>query len=350
MTHVLVQATHTHAGPVILDEYKSGTPKWETAALEKIGKAIAEARQQSVEARIGTGEGATYIGYNRRRVNPDGSVTMLWQNPERVPTSPIDPTVSVLRLDTADGKPLAVLVNYACHPVVFGPDNLQYSTDFPGVMCRGVELSFSEHPPMAFFLHGAPGDINPYDATAPFGPETIKKRDLAGEHLAQEAVRVAKSIKTQATPNPSLDFAEETLVFRLRWDAEKFRQGLLANYGQGFIDNFAPRITPQVKGIVSTLLINKNIAFMTMPGEPFVDYQVDWRHRCPVSDAFFLGYTNGYDGYFPTIKAASEGGYGAAGATTWVEVGAGERIVDRALLHVYEMLGRLTEVPDDLKE
>ena len=67
-------------------------------------------------------------------------------------------------------------------------------------------------------------------------------------------------------------------------------------------------------------------------------------------DAFFLGYANGYYGYFPTLKAATEGGYGAASSTTSMEVGAGERMVNHALVRVYEMLGRLTDTPEDLKK
>jgi len=100
----------------------------------------------------------------------------------------------------------------------------------------------------------------------------------------------------------------------------------------------------------ATVLINRRLAMMTVPGEPFVDYQINWRDRCPVRDALFLGYANGYVGYFPTIRAAATGGYGAASSTTWVEVGAGERIVDNAVRRVYEMLGRLTEMPEDLKK
>jgi hypothetical protein len=131
---------------------------------------------------------------------------------------------------------------------------------------------------------------------------------------------------------------------------EKFRQALLASYGEEFVKNFAPRIKPEIQIPVATVLINKRIAWMTMPGEPFVDFQINWRDRCPVRDAFFLGYANGYNGYFPTIKAASLGGYGAASATTWLEVGAGERIVDHAVVRTYELLGRLNELPEDLKK
>jgi hypothetical protein len=350
ISYVLVQATHTHAGPVIMDEYDSGPPAWESAAIEKIGKAIEEAHLHAVEARLGTGYGETYIGYNRRRLNPDGTVTMFWRNQTRVPTAPVDPTVSVLRMDTMEGAPLAVLVNYSCHPVVFGPDNLQFSADFPGVMTKTVEQAFGSNPPLCFFLQGAPGDINVYNATTPLKEDAVGKRDWSGRRLGEEAARVAKTIKTEAAAEPSLEFVEDSLPFHLRWNLEKFRQGLLTAFGADFLKTFAPQIRADWQLPVATLLINKRLAVMTMPGEPFVDFQINWRDRCPVPDAFFLGYANGYYGYFPTLKAASEGGYGAAGATTWIEVGAGERMVDHALVRTYELLGRLVDTPEDLKK
>lgn len=348
--YVLIQATHTHAGPVILDEYPSdAVPAWESAALEKIGKAIDDAANHTVDAVLGTGYGVAYIGYNRIRVNPDGTVKMFWRNSTRVPTAPVDPTVSVLRVDTREGKPLAILVNYSCHPVVFGADNLQYSADFPGVMVKTVEEAFAGGP-LCFFLQGAPGDINVYDATTPVKEDAVGKRDWSGRTLGEEAARVAKSIQSVSDPEPSLNFVEDVMTFHLRWNPGKFRQALLAAYGEKIFASYAPRIKEEIVTPVATVLINKRLALMTMPGEPFVDFQINWRDRCPVRDAFFLGYANGYLGYFPTIRAASLGGYGAASATTWVEVGAGERMVDHALVRIYEMLGRLSELPEDLKK
>ena len=52
-----------------------------------------------------------------------------------------------------------------------------------------------------------------------------------------------------------------------------------------------------------------------------------------------------FAGYIPTIEAAMQGGYGANYATH-VEVGAGERMVDRAVVWFYEQLGKLRDVPD----
>jgi neutral ceramidase len=348
---LLVAASHTHSAPVVRDEYRDAPPAWEQAALDKIGRAVAEAAAGLQPARIGVGTGVVYIGHNRLRVNPDGSVSWFERNPTRIPTAPVDPTLTVLRIDRADGTPLAVLTNYACHPVVFGADNLRYSADFPGVMNRVVEQALGGRV-QSFFLQGAPGDINPYYAVTPLAEDPVGRRDWTGDRLGQEAARVAKEIHTRtvdASSSPSIEFAESTLAVRLRWDIEKFRAALLKFLGPDGMEIYGAHIVPEIQLPVTTVLIDRNIALTTMPGEPFVDFQMNWRDRCPVPHALLLGYTNGYNGYFPTIAAASRGGYGAASASTWVEPGAGERMVDNAVTKVYEMLGRLSDLPDDLK-
>jgi hypothetical protein len=343
---LLVVASHTHSGPIVKDEYPAeGTPAWEIAALEKIAKAIDDAQHHSLPARVGTGYGVADIGHNRRRVNHDGTITWLDRNPTRIPTAPVDPVVSVLRVDTTEGSPLAILVNYACHPVVFGPDNLEYSADFPGVMARTVREGFSGKP-VCFFLQGAPGDINPYHAATPLEQDAVGMRDWEGEQLGREALRVAKSIHPSDDAQASLQFAEDLLPFHLRWNAEEWRRSILTAYGQTFFDSFAPPVRQELELPVVTILLNKHIALLAVPGEAFVEFQINWRDSCPVADAFFLGYANGYHGYFPTIQAATEGGYGATSPTTWVEVGAGEHMVNHALARIYQMLGRLREVPD----
>ena len=342
--HLIVQATHTHAGPVVMDQYPSATPAWETAALGKIEQAIAQAQQRLVPVRLGVGYREASIGYNRRRPNPDGTVTMIWQNPTRIPTWPVDPTIAVLRIDQMDGQPLAILVNYAAHPVTFGPDNMRFSADFPGVMCKVVEQAF-EGKPLAFFVQGAPGDINVFDATTPVAQNAVGRRDWAGETLGNAAAEAAREIHTSTDPDPSIDFAEDSLAMNLRWNPEKFRKEILGTISPKAFELFSPPIQEIMQLPVTTVLIDRKIAIMTMPGEPFVEFQMNFRDRCPVHDCFFLGYSNGYYGYFPTIPAATEGGYGATSATTWVQTGAGEQMVDHSLIELYKMLGRLQDAP-----
>ena len=345
---LLVTASHTHSGPVVQDEYRNGAPAWERKALSDIEGALQRAAGNLVDARLGVGYGTAYIGHNRLKVNEDGTVSWFETNQTQIPTAPVDPTVSILRVDRADGHPMAVLVNYSCHPVVFGPDNLRYSADYPGVMTRVIEGALGGDA-MAFFLQGAPGDINPYYAVTPLKEDAVGRREWTGKTLGEQAIRVIKNIQTEPDPNPSIEFVEEKLPMHIRWNIEGFRLGLKRFLGDAY-DQYVSRITPNIELPVTTVLINRRIALMTMPGEPFVDFQINWRQRCPVTHAFFLGYTNGYFGYLPTIRMASLGGYGAASASTWVEVGAGEHMVDRAVVHVYEMLGRLYSEPEEMRK
>jgi hypothetical protein len=352
ISYLLAAASHTHSGPVVQDRYRDGIPAWEAAVLDKIAAAVAEAHAHAVEARLGTGYGAAYIGSNRHRANADGTVTWFEHNPTQIPTAPVDPTVAVLRVDTADGRPLAVLVNYSCHPVVFGPDNTQFSADYPAVMTKTVEQAMSGQP-LCFFLQGAPGDINSYYAVVPLKEDAVERREWTGRRLGEEAARVAKGIRTETSAEPRLDFAEDLLDLHFRWNAEKFRQAALASPEAGdkrAFDAYFPSTEHEQQLPVGTVLLNRRIAFMSMPGEPFVNFQMDWRARCPVSDCFFLGYANAYFGYFPTIRAATEGGYGAAGSSTWIEPGAGERMVDHAVIRIYDMLGLFADMPESPAE
>jgi hypothetical protein len=270
---------------------------------------------------------------------------MLWSNTTQAPTYPFDPLIAVLRIDRLNGEPLAILVNYATHPVTFGSDALRYSADFPGVMCKVVEQGFGGKP-LAFFVQGAAGDINVFDAGTPINLDVVGRRDWAGETLGKAAVSAAQQIQTTVDENPQIDFANESLPLKLRWDAEKFRQEVLHELGPKAFDIFASPIEETMNVPVTTALIDRKIAIVGMPGEPFVDFQTDLRAKCPVKDCFFLGYANGYYGYFPTIKAASEGGYGAVSTTTWVEVGAGEEMENFGLFQIYRMLGRFQDVPN----
>lgn len=342
---IIVAATHTHSAPAIQDDYPEGSPAWETSALHKIATTVSEVRKHLADAQIGAGYGSAFIGHNRLRINSEGTVNWFERNLTEVPTAPVDDTVSVLRVDGTDGQPIAILVNYACHPVVFGSDNLQYSADFPATTIETLESAFSNKP-VGFFLQGAPGDINPYFAVTPLQQDAIGMRRLTGRRLGEEAARVAKGIHTETDAQSELQISEDSISANPRWDAQKWYEAMIAVFGAR-ASPFSAWPT-QIRLLVTTVLINRRIALLTMPGEPFVEYQIEWRQRCPVRDAFLLGYANGYNGYFPTIRSATLGGYGAANPATWVEVGAGDRIVDTGVVRTNQMLGRLHDVPEDI--
>ena len=346
VTHVCFSASHTHSGPSIDDSYEAGQrPAWETTALDKIAAAIEAASAHLEPALIGTGEGSTLIGHNRRSVQPDGRVKMLWRNATKTPTHPVDPRVGVIRIDSLNGSTLAVVVNYSCHPVVFGPDNLEYSADFPGAAAEVVENSFGADC-VCLYLQGAPGDINPYydKMTLEEGAETLMRE--TGRQLGDEALRAAKAIVPTAPKTPEIQVAFETRHCKLRYDGDQLLNKLRAQGLRPEVeDRYRKYLTAPMDCVVTTVLINRDIALMGMPGEPFVQFGLNFRDRVPCPNSYFAGYCNGYLGYFPTIRAAVEGGYGAEGVVARVEVGAGEAMVDMAVIRLLTMQGLLKAEP-----
>ena len=333
---VIFHASHTHSAP----SFPANREAYDQA-VQKIEQVIREAAAALEPARIGTAFGMTYIGHNRRRTLPDGTMQMLWRDEPGVSTFPVDPTVGVIRLDHANGTPLAILVNYACHPVVFGPDNLKYSADYPGEMRNAIEAALGG---TAFFLQGAPGDINPYFDKTTLEEDAEATMKLTGRKLAAEAVRVASGIRTRAPEVARVASKTSVVHSNSRWNLPLLRAVLEERYH--LEPSRAARLLRESMDLpVTTLLLNNEIAFVTMPGEPFVEFQMQLRAKSPLPDTFFLGYTNGYFAYFPTIAAAVRGGYGADSTVTQVEVGTGERMLNVGLVSLYELLGKLSAKP-----
>ncbi len=322
--HVLIAVTHTHSGPLTWEDKGWPNParSWFAETEEKILRGIEEAQKKMFPARIAAGYGKVYLGHNRRKVEADGKVTMLWRNDEKLSTSPIDPAVGVIRIDDQSGNPRAIIVNFACHAVILGPDNRMISADYPGYLARRIEREFDGA--LCLFTQGGAGDINPYLDKQPVMQNGFGEAEKMGNALAEEALKVARRMKPQANANTSLRAISEIIDFRDRWDARK-----------------------TVRAGLTTLLIN-NIAIATMPGEPFVDLQIALRDKSEIAHTFLFGYTYSaggeWVGYIPTIRAAAEGGYGA-GYNTRIEVGAGEAMVDRAIVSILTMLGKLKDTP-----
>ncbi len=322
--NVLQIASHTHSGPVPKNIQQMDEDPWFREVEDKVLKTLAETRRGYVAARLAAGETSILLGHNRRKVNDDGTVTMFWRNADRVPTSPVDPRVGILRFTSAAGKTLAVLVNYACHAVVLGPDNLEYSADWPGFMYRFLEKQLGA-PAMVFFVPAAGGDINPFRDKEPVADGAFGTAQRMGEALGQ-AVLAALKRMPEGNAAPEIQIGERTYEFK---------------------DRFQPNATVPVR--VAHLLLDGNTGILAAPAEIFVSHQINLRDQSPLPRSLVFGYAylgeGRFAGYVPTIQAATEGGYGANYATR-LEVGAGERMVNDALVWFYERLGKLRDVPD----
>ncbi|MGD9723807.1 MAG: neutral/alkaline non-lysosomal ceramidase N-terminal domain-containing protein [Pirellulales bacterium] len=343
LENLFVTASHTHHAPVM--ESAPGDPNpYADHVGDEIARIICEAAKGAVPVKVGVGRGEADLAHNRRHFLPDGRVAMQWRNAKHEPTQPVDRQYAVIRLDRADGSPLAVLFHYACHPVVMGGDNYQYSADYVGTACDLVEKELQTK---CLFLQGACGNINPYMDKTPLDQGGVEEMRKMGRALGELLTKTARDTSTAAAARPSIQFQARKLPLRVRWDLgdPAVRSVLSRAYGPRFDNYLAKTIKDNtVPCTLTTLLLDGDLALVGMPGEIFVQFQMQLKKESPIANTFLVGYTNGYHAYFPTIRDAAAGGYGGKTAT-YVEPGAGERLTNEALITLYKFADQLHDVP-----
>lgn len=150
---VIVNASHCH-GDVRSDSdrlvVQAVREAWKTLTPVKVGSGRASEKRISENRRVTLKDGS--------QVDMRRAYAFAWDD-EIAEIGPIDPQVGVVRIDRTDGKPLAVLYHFACHPIM-NPPGKGTSADFPAVASGLLEQSLGDGA-LAFFLQGCGGDINP---------------------------------------------------------------------------------------------------------------------------------------------------------------------------------------------
>jgi hypothetical protein len=321
--HLFVVASHTHHGPVLeLDDWPTPKTSYVRELETKLAGAVAAAAKALRPARLGVA--AKEVPFNRNRHS---------KRDDR----PVDREMLVLRVEDAGGKPIAHAVNFAAHPTMHPAEVLKFSADYPGALAALVE---KETGAPCLFLQGAAGDLSADRGALP-GPEKF------GEAVGREALGLARGISCRPLPPGALKVREEDFTFAARVNLSNplvrtalgraFFPELIAFYEREYRAGVRPHLT--------VALLDGRVGFVGVSGEFFCGHSLSLKRRARLEHLFFLGYCNDYQQYFPTIEAASEGGYGTEPPVSSAELGAGERVMDRALLHLYQMRGQLPDVP-----
>ena len=322
-----IAGSHTHHGPVLelADEQGKGKGKFDAAIRyykqleDGIAAAIAEANAKLAPAKMATGS-VKIDGFNRNRHT-------------KIEPKPVDRDLAVMRFDDLSGKPIALLVNFAAHPTMAPATTLKFSADYVGAMKAAVEKELGA---AVIFMQGAAGDLSA-NAGANKGYEGF------GEALGREVIKLASSLAASEVAHPSLVVYEERFKFAARTDlsnpltraayAVAFFPELVGNYADEYAEGVRPRLT--------VALLNGDLALVGVSGEFFCNHAIRLKERARVKQLFFFGYCNGYHQYFPTIEAVAEGVYGADNRVSPVAVGAGEQIMNTALIRIYQLLGKI---------
>jgi len=112
---------------------------------------------------------------------------------------PIDPQIGLLRINRLSGETLAVVYNFACHPIQ-GVPNGGNTADLVGFASKVIEENLSPGT-MAFFLQGCGGDINPVlykDVSHP------RDAEPHGTKLGLSTLQAVRSIDCKTTEGMQL--------------------------------------------------------------------------------------------------------------------------------------------------
>ncbi|MBE7496475.1 MAG: c-type cytochrome [Verrucomicrobiaceae bacterium] len=353
---MMVSATHTHSAPAAMGCL--GTRKDTVYAkflTPKIAEAIVAANAALQPARIGWGSFDDWEHTHNRRwirlpgkevVDPFGQPTgRANMHPGYLskdvvgPSGPVDPQLSVIALQTLDGKPLGVLANYSQHYFGTAP----VSADYFGLFCKHIAAKLGQQgdgngPFVCAMSQGTSGDQMWMDYGAEKKTITI---DTYASEVADSAMKALQTVKY--VDHAPLGMVEKTLELKYRVPDEKrlaWARPIAAK-----IENDVPKSKEEVYAREALILHERQkttvklqairigepsvgeLSIATLPNEVYAATGLMLKWASPFCSHFNIELANGAEGYIPPLEQHDLGGY-----TTWpartagLEVGAEAKI------------------------
>ena len=356
--HIMISATHSHTGPVILSPANMyGTDEKVRDLLADymkelpglVAESIIQANDGIQPARLSFGMGyEETISFNRRFFMTDGTVG--WNpgklNPKIIkPAGPIDPEVGVLYAESADGKPLSTYVNFALHLDITG--GLEISADMPYTLSN-ILGGLKGEDMVTLFGQGCCGNINHINVKSGEPQKGHAEAERIGTVLAGEVIKTYTRLeslevdviraRSEIVELPLAVFSEDELE-AAREITQKFGERNAAPF-MDMVNAFkivdvAERKGKPIEAEVQVFTLGDDFAIVSLPGEVFVELGTYIKERSPYPATMVLELTNGSVDYIPDRKAFVEGNYEAVSARC--APGSGELLVERVLEILNEM-------------
>jgi hypothetical protein len=370
--NILISATHTHEAPTAAGVFQSDPdPAYAPFLAGRITDGIRRAINNLQPAKIGWGVGKepTQV-FNRRwfmkpgfkfddpfghgtdkvRMNPPAGSPELDR-----PAGPIDPDLSIVSVQSKDGRPIAILANYSLHYVGdAGPGavSADYFALFADRMQQLLGADRQDPPFVGIMSNGTSGNINNVDFRNPRPRRpTYGQMTHVAHTVADEALRVYKSIEHRdwvpldvrtanlelgvRLPNKAEVAKAEQIVAHAKAENREMR-GLEEVYARETV--LIQKYPEKVPLILQSMRLG-DLAICAIPCEVFVEIGMELKEQSPFKPTFTISLANGYNGYLPTPKHHALGGYETWRArSSYLEVEAAPKIT--------QTLGRLLQELD----
>ncbi|MDP6634530.1 MAG: hypothetical protein QGG42_06510 [Phycisphaerae bacterium] len=361
---MMISATHTHSAPSVAGALGSGADEAYAKFLPgRIAKGVERAVANLAPARVGWGVAcADKHTYCRRWIrrsdrmagDPFGKRTVQammhpgYRNPDYIgPAGPVDTDLSLLSVQSLDGRPIALLANYSMHyfgaPAVSG----DYFGRFAAEFARLAGAEGGDGPFVAMMSQGTSGDLHWMDYSRP-----RQKRDIAAYSRQLAKIAFDAYGKIEHRKSVSLVMAEKKLKLRRRTPDEArlaWAKAIIAKTGGRKPANRPEvyaheqiflRDDPAAELKLQVLRIG-DLGIVAIPCEVFGITGLQIKAQSPLGTTFNIELANGAEGYIPPPAQFGLGGY-----TTWparsagLEVHAEPKIVEALLELLEEVSGK----------
>jgi hypothetical protein len=340
--HLLMSATHAHTAPACMGCLGTDAdPAYVPFLKQKLAEAVEQALAKLQPARVGFGkaDAAEFTALRRWIRRPDRIANDPFGNPTVRATmhagrkwddvtgesGPEDPDLSMIAIQSRDGRPIAILANFSMH--YFGDRDI--SADYFGLFCEGLKQKVAPGQDFVGIMsHGCSGDIWRRDYTR---PEKEWNVSLAIEDYTRDLLEIALKIYRNIEYRDEADLAmterRMTLKYRvpdkqrLEWAqrvVEKMGERLPKNQEEVYAREQLILHERQQTEIVMQGLRIGDIGIATTPTETYAITGLKIKSASPLPHTIVIELANGGDGYIPPPEQHRFGGY-----NTWPARSAG---------------------------
>jgi len=367
---MLICSTHTHTGASLNTNSAPGAA-YRRRFVDGVAESIIKAHGSLRAAAFGAAAHPLpeevfnrrwYLKEGKMPLNPFGRYDTVKMNPGTSPdvldrpAGPTDPDITVISIQDAKRKPLALFANYSLHYVGGSPKG-EISADYFGEFARLLPSRLKAGEEFVTMMsNGTSGDINniPFLVTRP-PREPFEQIRIVAQKAADTAWLAQRKIeKHRSDVRLGMIEREVTLRFR-RPEPEQVAEAkaVLAVKDKAAIEKMPRRAQNYARSTVNaanrdedTLTVKiqairiGDLAVCGIPFETFVEIGLELKKRSPFPQTMVIGLANGRHGYLPTPEQHRLGGY-----ETWIGTNQVEEDTSVILTnHLLEMLAELAKM------
>jgi hypothetical protein len=287
--------------------------------LDRCVQAVREAIDRAVPVRhVSTGAAKVeQVASNRRVIGPDGRILYTRTSAAKDPAARAAPEGTIDRVlrtiafhDDPERSPLARLYSYTTHPMSYYGDG-RVSSDFVGLARQARDDA--EPDTLHIYFTGCAGNIT----AGKYNDGSHENRQVLARRVLDGMLAAERDSESEKRPFDQVHWNFTLFSFRPREDLDSDAlRGVAANTAESTANRHRAAMAwswlSRVRANQPVRLSRVDlpaVRLLFLPGETFVEYQLEAQKIDPNVPLFTVAYGDGGPWYIPLDRSFDEGGY-----------------------------------------